>query len=84
MLTGACTSVLRCFSSWPAGALLLDPFRTVVPAAAYPQPTAAEVYNMSLLDAHCGTFQQVGRGRSCVYVGYTCLDIRHALGLQAF
>lgn len=44
-----------------AGALLLDPFRTVVPAAAYSQPTAAEVANMSLLDAHCGTFQQVGR-----------------------
>lgn len=42
-----------------AGALLLDPFRTVVPAAAYAQPSAAEVAQMSLLDAHCGTFQQV-------------------------
>jgi hypothetical protein len=39
--------------------LLLDPFRTVVPAAAYRQPTAPEVANMSLMDAHCGTFQQV-------------------------
>lgn len=43
----------------PAGALLLDPFRTVVPAAAYSQPTAPEVASMSLLDAHCGTYQQV-------------------------
>jgi hypothetical protein len=40
-------------------ALVLDPFRTVVPAAAYPQPSAAEVASMSLLDAHCGTFQKV-------------------------
>lgn len=47
----------------PAGALLLDPFRTVVPAAAYSQPTAAEVAGMSLLDAHCGTYQQVRRRR---------------------
>jgi hypothetical protein len=49
-----------CWCMVPAGALLLDPFRTVVPAAAYSQPTAAEVANMSLLDAHCGTYQQVG------------------------
>jgi len=44
------------------GALLLDPFRTVVPAAAYPQPSAPDVAAMSLLDAHCGSFQQVGPG----------------------
>lgn len=46
-------------------ALLLDPFKTVVPAAAFPQPSAAEVARMSLLDAHCGTFQKVGAQRLC-------------------
>ncbi|KAF8070905.1 COG8 [Scenedesmus sp. PABB004] len=40
-------------------ALLLDPFRTVVPAAAFPQPAAPDVAAMSLLDAHCGAFQTV-------------------------
>ncbi|KAF6253607.1 hypothetical protein COO60DRAFT_1668193 [Scenedesmus sp. NREL 46B-D3] len=40
-------------------ALLLDPFKTVVPAAAFPQPAASEVSQLSLLDAHCGSFQQV-------------------------
>lgn len=40
-------------------ALLLDPFKTVVPAAAFPQPAAPEVAALSLLDAHCGSFQQV-------------------------
>jgi hypothetical protein len=52
-------AVACCCSLHPAGALLLDPFRTVVPAAAYPQPSAAEVANMTLLDAHCGSFQKV-------------------------
>eukprot|EP00878_Enallax_costatus_P023483 GHUV01024979.1.p1 GENE.GHUV01024979.1~~GHUV01024979.1.p1 ORF type:complete len:188 (+),score=70.14 GHUV01024979.1:439-1002(+) len=40
-------------------ALLLDPFKTVVPAAAFSQPSSAEVLTMSLLDAHCGNFQQM-------------------------
>lgn len=50
---------LPCCRLAAAGALLLDPFRTVVPAAAFPQPSAAEVARMTLLEAHCGTFQRV-------------------------
>lgn len=40
--------------------MLLDPYRTVVQAAAYAQPTAGELAGMSVLEAHCGAWQQVG------------------------
>lgn len=40
-------------------ALLLDPFRTVVPAAAFTMPEQQQMHNMTLMDAHCGSFQQV-------------------------
>ena len=43
-------------------ALLLDPFRTVVPAAAFPEPSLQELQGLSLLEAHCGSFQKVGAG----------------------
>jgi hypothetical protein len=43
-------------------ALLLDPFRTVVPAAAFPEPSLAELQGLTLLEAHCGAFQKVGKG----------------------
>ncbi len=41
------------------GALLIDPFRTVVPAGAFPQSTCEALKNLSLHDAHCGTFFEV-------------------------
>ncbi|KAI8470482.1 MAG: hypothetical protein J3K34DRAFT_420654 [Monoraphidium minutum] len=40
-------------------AMLIDPYRTVVPASAYTQPSAAELSAMSVLDAHCGAWQEV-------------------------
>jgi hypothetical protein len=43
-------------------ALLLDPFRTVVPAAAFTVPGQQQMHSMTLMDAHCGSFQQVRRG----------------------
>jgi hypothetical protein len=54
-----CLTACAAAAAAAAGALLLDPFKTMVPAAAFPQPAASVVSQLSLLDAHCGSFQQV-------------------------
>jgi hypothetical protein len=42
-----------------AGSLLLDTFRTVVPAAAFGAPSGAALRGLTLLEAHMGSFQPV-------------------------
>ena len=39
-----------------AGGLVIDPFQTVLPAAAFSVPSIAQLRGMQLIDVHCGRF----------------------------